>query len=238
MKISLVIQGPLTHLTFEIVKKARLSNYIGVIIISTWKNDPLEIETLLSSYPDLIILRLNEYSARWSKFNIDKQAYSTKCGLDYVTTEYAIKLRSNWPYLKFDKICEKFLESPEKILSSNIFFRPHRIHPFHCSDHLLVAKTEVLKTAFRGVVDRCERNDIHREYFAMPDPAVEQVICDELLKAMNIQERNIEIMKSSFEIVKLEEVIEIEHVNEADRWIFSTETHHVRCNVASSVDEI
>jgi hypothetical protein len=213
---TLIIQGPTSTITKKIIDSALSESRIEKIVVSHWNTDTINIEpsdrisVVLSSNPHLN----NTIGAAWNKFNLANQALTTKAAFENVNTPYVIKLRSNWPYLDFQKIVDKFLEEPHKILTSNLYFRHTVHHPFHCSDHLIVSTSEVIRKAFDSVYQRCLNKDIARSYYAsgyydnVYSPAVEQIICDELLRAKNVPEREnaSEIMKANFNIAIAEEI--------------------------------
>ena len=239
---TLIIQGPTTSITQQIVDSALSENRIEKIIVSHWGTDSVQIypidkvELILSNNP-----YPNNTSVVWNKFNLANQAMTTVNAFnEKISTPYVIKLRSNWPYLDFQKIIDRFLEEPSKILTSNLFFRHTKIHPFHCSDHLIVAESEVIEKAFRNVYHRCVNRDIERTYYASDYynnpawPAVEQLICDELLHAKNVSERDnpSEIMKANFKIIVAEELTKGESLP-----VSSTEANK-NCPIIMSIDEI
>lgn len=221
---TLIIQGPLSDITHRIVDSALSESRIEKIVVSRWNTDSSimkisdKVSEVVSSNPYVN----NTVHVAWNKFNLANQALTTSAAFrEKITTPYVIKLRSNWPYLDFQKIIERFLEDPEKILTSNLFFRPTEKHPFHCSDHLIVSTKEVIEKAFNNVYQRCLNKDIARTYYAsnyynaISSPAVEQIICDELLYAKNVIDRDdpSAIMKANFRIVVAEELTKGETLN-------------------------
>jgi len=214
---TLIIQGPLADITYEIIDSALSESRIEKTVVSYWSTDSSRVQisdkilTVVSSDPYI----KGTSGIVWNKFNLANQALTTISAFkEKITTPYVIKLRSNWPYLNFQKIIKSFLEEPEKILTSNLFFRPTEMHPFHCSDHLIVSTKEVIEKAYYNVYQRCINKDIERTYYASNyynvscSPAVEQIICDELLYAKNIIDRDdpSAIMKANFNIIIAEEL--------------------------------
>ena len=223
---TLIIQGPTTSITQQIVDSALSENRIEKIIVSHWGTDSVQIypidkvELILSNNP-----YPNNTSVVWNKFNLANQAMTTVNAFnEKISTPYVIKLRSNWPYLDFQKIIDRFLEEPSKILTSNLFFR----------------HTKIIEKAFRNVYHRCVNRDIERTYYASDYynnpawPAVEQLICDELLHAKNVSERDnpSEIMKANFKIIVAEELTKGESLP-----VSSTEANK-NCPIIMSIDEI
>lgn len=240
MSFSLVIQGPLSPMTEHIVESAENCKEIEKIIVSHWKTDLSLPENenrdllAISEGSKVTFLALESIQVGWNKMNIHHQAYTTMRGLQLVETSEVIKVRSDWPYTKFSSIIEKF--KTDKILTSNLFFRPFSMLPFHCSDHLIAGKTAVLLEAFTKVFERCANHDIKRDWHSI-NPAVEQIICDELLNAKRVTSRSHDDMKCNFNVITVEDSCDFNLVGE-DAWKFTTQTHDAMTNVIKSDDEI
>jgi len=148
--ITILIQGPLNKISIDHIKNY---NKYGNVVLSYFSEERfsslkenlflndniLEVESFdLESIPFLPDYRLH-------------QLLTTSRGLDAIKSKYTIKTRSdeNWPDL--DLFIDTFLKNDEKILTSNIFWKPNR--DYHISDHLMMFKTDYLKKGLNQYLD-------------------------------------------------------------------------------------
>lgn len=243
MTIDLVVQGPIGEYTQQILDAAEACPRINKIILSHWKLDKEKVKI-----PSKCLDLKNEaWDRGWNNFNLNKQAYTTVNGLAHATSDYVIKLRSaKWPYVNLNAIIDKFQENPDKVLSSSFFFRRHDVHPFHCSDHLLVSKRKELSVAFQAVLDRCLSHDINRPYYGSKNqllkgtsPAVEQIIGDEILSARNVTSRTKQDMKDNFEIIRIDTACNLRMLNNYRRnQVLFEVPRHAIYNVVNEIQQL
>lgn len=234
---TLVLQGPVDKFTEYIIAAAEDCDRISSIIVSHWDYDTYTIYKT----PKVIEIVNEDQTTGWGKANINRHALSTMVGLSGVQTPYAIKLRANnWPYTKLDNIIDKFTLNPDKVLVSNFFFRRHEVHPFHPSDHLFVAPTHILKEAFKNVFKRCITNDIERPYYKLgSSPAVEQVICDEILHARGTTSRTKQDMIDTFEIIPITEACDMDLLDDIRRNAYINDVpFHATYNVVNNINDL
>ncbi len=172
--VSVVVQGyvekKVTSLTIESVRKwlpgAR-------IIISTWKEcdvDGLECdEVILNDDPGNTANICN-----WEEIvipnNINRQLLSTQKGLEHVSTEYVMKLRSDLIllgddmlsiYNSFPKYEDKYKIFEDRLIIGEVFTRKYHVYwhndkydrmplLFHPTDWFCFGKTRDVKTLYEG----------------------------------------------------------------------------------------
>lgn len=143
--ISLLIQGPLNLECLKTIKSSQFQ--FKQIIYSTWKNqsavypDLEEFEMVIKDLPDTanIVNVANSYY----------QIYSTLAGLKSVKSKYVLKHRADESYNNLHLVINKF--KPEKLLCSNIYFRPIKYGAFHISDHFFLGETSRLLDTFTNL---------------------------------------------------------------------------------------
>lgn len=132
--VSFVIQGPLHENTpYTILYTAPY----GSICLGLWDSDFSLVQTQVEQY------NIDNY------YNKYFQIISTLKGLFQVKTEYAIKVRADEYYINFIPFLTKLQSLPShQILTSNIYFRKANDWPYHISDHIMGARTEILLSMF------------------------------------------------------------------------------------------
>ena len=111
----------------------------GNVELSTW-------ETL--DYKEVV--EYIEKNAISNGQNIYLQVYTTLSGLKKCNTKYAIKVRADEWYKDFTGFMSVMKQSPDKITTHNMFFRPLGQYPYHISDHVIGGRTENLVKMFEN----------------------------------------------------------------------------------------
>jgi hypothetical protein len=129
-------------------------------VVSTWMHPRIDSEIMLFYRPNLrpVINEPPNLMGVYNEQNRYLQFCSTYAGLKEVDTEYVIKLRSDEYYSNLIPAIEKFLKDPNKILTSNVFFRKTSYLRYHPSDHIIIGKTQFLKEVYKNCVAECEQN--------------------------------------------------------------------------------
>jgi hypothetical protein len=154
-KLDIVLQGPYDEFTNEIISDYLQLPFVNKVILSCWENTevtyPLKdrFETVLSKIP---------FSPGTDNRNL--QIVCSLAGLQKVTTDYAIKMRSDQKYTHESmlKMYDFFIEhrNEKRIFVPGMY--PHLL--FHPRDHIFWGKTEHLITMFdipleyNGLIDR------------------------------------------------------------------------------------
>lgn len=134
--LSYVVQGITVDTTLDLLCILFL---YGRVIVSTWDvYDFQSIQTKVQS---------NNYH---NNQNIYYQIYTTLNGLYKVKTAYTIKVRADEMYADFTSLLELLDKSSNKIITTNIFIRPVKLFPYHCSDHIIAGSTKNMLKMFHG----------------------------------------------------------------------------------------
>lgn len=140
---TLMIQGPFNNTAIEGYKENK-DCFINAVY-STWKNKN-EVSNELESEITLKTSSLPSVEGKYNGANIYYQVVSTLEGLKEVKTPYVFKHRSDEKYSNLGLVLNQF--NPNKLLCSNIFFRPLSYASYHISDHFFVGRTKNLIKAF------------------------------------------------------------------------------------------
>jgi hypothetical protein len=117
------------------------------VIVSTWDDNNFE-------FPSNWKVIKSEYPERFADMqNIDLQITSTLNGLNFVETEYVVKVRGDEFYSNMELVYNRMKVDTNKILCSSIFFRPLGLYPFHISDHIFCSTTKNVKLMFDTCLD-------------------------------------------------------------------------------------
>ena len=126
-------------------------------VYSTWENEELGLDT--EQYPDIqfVVNRQPELKPGATQITGDivsvshsyLQVTSTLKGLEKVKTEFCVKLRTDEYYTDLSHAIDCLSSGPDKLWTSNIFFRPPMVYNWHISDHVMIAKTSDLIKTFK-----------------------------------------------------------------------------------------
>lgn len=144
---TILLQGVINPKTFNLWIK-NYSDY--KVVVSIWEDEdlsdyqiPTNWKVVKNKYP---LVRFRKEA------NLDYQIITTLAGLSEVGSEWVIKMRTDEYYSNLDKVFKKMKASPEKIVSSSMFFRKYGMYKFHCSDKLLGGTTENLIGMFESTL--------------------------------------------------------------------------------------
>ena len=105
--LSIVIQGPITSVTTELVKKIKKELPQSEVIISTWKDQEIKF----CSNDKLKILKLTDpggyFSNKKEHLNVNRQILSTFEGVKISNKEYVFKIRSDI-LVNFNKVLKLY----------------------------------------------------------------------------------------------------------------------------------
>lgn len=117
--------------------------YGSSCIISTWEGDPVDPMGMRI----VRSLKPGDPGPQHSHFQI----VSTLAGLRACDTTWVIKVRGDEYFSNLEYVVDE-LKRTDKVLTLPIFFRPHKVFPFHPSDHLLAATKRQLVMMYRNAV--------------------------------------------------------------------------------------
>ena len=121
------------------------SRYGPSCIVSTWEGDdvdPLGMRIVRSVKPP-------DPGPQHSHFQI----VSTLAGLRECSTDWVIKVRGDEYFSNLEYVVEE-MKKTTKLLTLPIFFRPHKVFPFHPSDHLIAGPKRELLMMYRNALRR------------------------------------------------------------------------------------
>lgn len=155
-KFTLLIQGPVLR---NLITMSNQHKYLDTVV-STWSYPVIDEEANLYARPNLKLIVNDTPDTKdiYNNQNRYLQFKSTYSGLLEVKTEYVIKVRSDEYYFNLRPAVTKFLSDTNKVLTNNVFFRKAKYMPYHPSDHLIIAKTELLKTVYKKCIQECEKD--------------------------------------------------------------------------------
>lgn len=139
--VTLLLQGKILQETIDFyVKHYPTTN----VVISTWIGSDLNFSKLPETY-NVVLSKLPKEGGHQ---NINYQVESTCSGLNFITTDYVIKLRGDEYYSNLDYVAYEVAMNPFKLQCSPIFFRHWEFMPYHISDHIIGGTLENVKLMF------------------------------------------------------------------------------------------
>ena len=161
---TLVIQGPVHR---NMLTMLGLQSHMNTIV-STWNNSTWThptvkeyIETVNRPNLKIIINDMPKQAKMDKVYNSQNRYYqflSTFKGLQWVSTPYVIKVRSDEYYMDLTPVMQLLLENDEKLVTSDVFFRRIEYLRYHVSDHVMAAKTPRMLDMFKEMLYDCEFN--------------------------------------------------------------------------------
>jgi hypothetical protein len=142
-EFSFIIQGIPTSIT-DITRN--ICFYYGNPIDASWNQE------------DLSRVRSEVLTKRYiNNQNIYFQTVGTLNGLRKSTTKYVVKIRSDEWYHNLYPILQQCKETPDKIITNNVFARKISRFPFHMSDHIIAGTKENMFQLFETSKNNLER---------------------------------------------------------------------------------
>ena len=124
------------------------------VVLSIWEDEDLS----LFNIPEKWNVVINHYP--FIRFrpqaNLDYQIITTLHGLQYVETDWVIKMRADEYWSNLDKIFDKMKSNPDKIVSGSMFFRKWGMYSFHCGDKILGGTTDNVTLMFESTLHNLE----------------------------------------------------------------------------------
>jgi hypothetical protein len=141
--VTIILQGKVLQDSIDFLIK----NYPQAnVVISTWVDTELDFSNIPHTY-NVVLTKLPSDGGHQ---NINYQVLSTLKGLQFVKTDYVIKLRGDEYYSNLDYVAYEIAMNPHKIYSSPIFFRHWSFMEYHISDHIIAGTTNNLNLMFES----------------------------------------------------------------------------------------
>jgi hypothetical protein len=153
MNYTILLQGRIEKEPFELwIKNHKNSN----VVLSIWEDEDLSAYKIPKKWKIVI----NQYPlVRFRKIaNLDYQIITTLKGLYKVDTQWVIKMRCDEYWSNLDKIYNRMLSNPQKIVTGSMFFRKWGMYPFHCSDKILGGTVNNLIGMFESTLHNLDMN--------------------------------------------------------------------------------
>jgi len=210
---TLIIQGLFNEASIEGYNNNK--DCFSEAIYSTWKSDN-KIPSQIKREFRFKTNALPSVEGKHNAANIYYQVVSTLEGLKKVKTPYAFKHRSDEKYSNLDVVLNQF--NPDKLLCSNIFFRPLSYAPYHISDHFFVGKTKNLIKAFSDFKKYLDEGNKDKYQILENRYSPEQLIglfyiasfkefsIKDLLKNKKDKKFVFKVMKQYFDVVDIEKL--------------------------------
>ena len=213
-EFSIVIQGPLSVNTLLMVKY-HSDKYETTIVAPRDSNMKIanELHSIIKDKKHKVSLFLYNPEVEYENpQNRYYQIYSTTLGLQNSNSLYSIKFRSDEFYSNIEPFIEAIKTYPNRIVTSDIFFRKSTSYKYHISDHVIGGKTELMLEGLEFALKVCKKEiDItnHENFTAInvEKMAVEQLITLSFLNFLTTKHMikdHIESMKENFFIVSVE----------------------------------
>lgn len=141
--VTILLQGKILQDSVDFLVK----NYPHAnVVISTWFGTDVDFSNL----PETYNVVLTKIPSEGGHQNINYQVLSTLKGLQFIKTDYVIKLRGDEYYSNLDYVAYEVAMNPNKIHCSPIFFRHWSFMEYHISDHIIAGTIENLKLMFES----------------------------------------------------------------------------------------
>jgi hypothetical protein len=154
--ILLVIQGKIQG---ECLRMLDLYKDIFDISIVTMKGNEytniIETDNKYNGIKMQIIKPIDK-SMYYNRSNIFYQAITTYYASKDTLCKYIIKIRGDEYFSNLQLFIQLFNEHPDKILTSDIFFKKQSIVSYHCSDHIIAGKREYIVNGFKLSLSACK----------------------------------------------------------------------------------
>jgi WavE lipopolysaccharide synthesis len=138
MKFDVVLQGPVSDVLPAVIAEYQKEEWIDKIIISTWIGESVAI-------PNVLVL-FNEDDVSPGVGNRNRQIKSSREGLKFVSSPFAIKARTD-QIIQDLPMMKRFFD--KYFVGDNLFtLGLYKAFPFHPRDHFFMGATENLRILF------------------------------------------------------------------------------------------
>lgn len=158
--LSIVVQGPWhPGCRANVVLPAYMG--FGKVVVSCWSVDNMsslskfgdKITRVANRYEDIPEMKGLKYGPGTPPYYV-YQYFNTLNGLRAAGTRFSIKVRSDQSYSNLKPLIDRMTEFQDKMVTSNVWFRYSNGTPFHPSDHVIGARTDLLIDTFERCIAR------------------------------------------------------------------------------------
>lgn len=188
------------------------------VIISVWEDEDLS----KFKFPKNWVIVVNQYPLIRFRIqgNLDYQIITTLHGLRKVETDWVIKMRCDEYWSNIDKIYDKMIQNPEKIITGSMFFRKWGIYnKFHPSDKIMGGTLDNVIGMFESTLHNLEiklweegtnpESQLGLGYVMLKEPNLEVnnlVLRNEKKKSEFTEEDKIRVISNGLSIVSKETI--------------------------------
>lgn len=151
-KYTILLQGKVNKETLSLWIK---NHQNSKVVLSVWEDEDLSSYQIPKSWEVVV----NQYPLiRFApNANLDYQIISTLRGLGKVQTKWVIKMRCDEYWSNLDKVYQKMVKSPQKLITASMFFRKWGTYTkFHPSDKLIGGTLDNLIGMFESTLHNLE----------------------------------------------------------------------------------
>ena len=124
------------------------------VVLSIWEDEDLSSFNIPEKWN--VVINHYPFIRFRPQANLDYQIITTLHGLQYVETDWVIKMRADEYWSNLDKIFDKMKSNPDKIVSGSMFFRKWGMYSFHCGDKILGGTTDNITLMFESTLHNLE----------------------------------------------------------------------------------
>lgn len=171
---TLVVQGDLKEDTYKFY--CRFYPSVNKIF-STWEGNEKSMRwkniANLHSPSDFFIVSKKPERFGIYEINLERRVVGTLVAMEKVATKQCIILRGDEWYSNLDCVGNFMSDAPDRIHTTNVFFRKWEICPFHIGDHVLAGSTENLRLMFgRTMINMVTKKELGPKGKPMPAAAI------------------------------------------------------------------
>lgn len=120
------------------------------VVLSVWEDEDLSLYAIPNNWKVVI----NQYPLLRFRpeANLDYQIITTLKGLQFVNTNWVIKVRADEYWSNIEVVYKKMQKFSDKIITGSMFFRKWGLYKFHCSDKILGGSYENILSMFESTL--------------------------------------------------------------------------------------
>jgi hypothetical protein len=166
-RITLLIHGPVSIYTIMNLYRYREDYPIILVIPKPTTDDAIlllaEVQRMTNDAQyKMTLLTYDPSTTTTEQINLQNRHlhfFSVCFGNELCKTEYTIKIRSDEFYTTLDPFVKIMLDTKDKIVTTDVFFRRKKLYAMHPSDHLVGCKTKLMKEVFGLAKEYCENKE-------------------------------------------------------------------------------
>lgn len=148
---TILLQGQINEESFNLwIKNHADSN----VVVSVWDDEDLSNYEIPKKWK--IVKNPYPFLRFAPKANLDYQIITTLSGLNNIKSKWVIKMRCDEYWSNLDKVFDKMLKNPDKIISGSMFFRKWGLYRFHIGDKIMGGSVDNLILMFESTLHNLE----------------------------------------------------------------------------------